>query len=187
MHARKVYTYYAYACFSLPLHANISVSCGTSVLRCIYCDLHRVPRHRRDVSARLRKLIARFSLVISATPAPPTPSRPCSPSPCGINAYCRERFNTAVCECIPNYRGNPYQGCQPECLVNTDCPQSQACIRTKCQDPCPGTCGVGAICTVSNHVPICSCPLPTIGDAFTLCQIPVEGNSVVHMPRYLVI
>lgn len=117
-----------------------------------------------------------LSIVILATPEPPIFSRPCDPSPCGINAYCHERFDTAICECIPNYRGNPYQGCQPECLVNTDCPKSQACIRTRCQDPCPGTCGVGAICTVSNHVPICSCPLPTIGDAFTLCQIPVEGT-----------
>lgn len=47
-----------------------------------------------------------------------------------------------------------------------------ACIRTKCQDPCPGTCGIGAICTVSNHIPVCSCPQPYIGDAFTRCQSP---------------
>lgn len=122
-----------------------------------------------------------FSAVILATVAPPVRSRPCSPSPCGINAYCHERFDTAICECVPNYRGDPYQGCQPECLVNTDCPNSQACIKTRCQDPCPGTCGVGAICTVSNHVPICSCPLPTIGDAFTLCQVPVEGNFATYI------
>lgn len=128
-----------------------------------------------------------FSAVILATPTPSVPSRPCSPSPCGINAYCHERFDTAICECVPNYRGNPYQGCQPECLVNTDCPKSQACIKTRCQDPCPGTCGVGAICTVSNHVPICSCPLPTIGDAFTLCQVPVEGNFTIHIFNYIII
>lgn len=118
-------------------------------------------------------------LFILATPAPPVSFRPCNPSPCGINAYCHERFDTAICECISNYRGNPYQGCQPECLMNADCPKSQACIRTRCQDPCPATCGVGAICTVSNHVPICSCPLPTIGDAFTLCRVPVEGNFAI--------
>ena len=114
---------------------------------------------------------------ILATSEPSTPSRPCSPSPCGINAYCRERDNTAYCECLPDFRGNPYEGCQPECVVNTDCPKSQACIRTKCQDPCPGTCGVGAICTVSNHIPICSCPAPTIGNAFTICQAVSEGIS----------
>lgn len=122
-----------------------------------------------------------FLNFILATPAPSIPSRPCSPSPCGINAYCREIFNTASCECIPNYRGNPYQGCQPECLVNTDCPKSQACIKTKCQDPCPGTCGVGAICTVSNHIPTCSCPSPTVGDAFKICQVPLEGNLVYFL------
>jgi len=120
-------------------------------------------------------------LFILATPAPPVSSRPCNPSPCGTNAYCYERFDTAICECISNYRGNPYQGCQPECLVNTDCPKSQACIRMRCQDLCPGTCGVGAICTVSNHVPICSCPLPTIGDAFTLCRVPIEGNFAISL------
>jgi len=138
------------------------------------------------ISVRINQLrlceINRILSIISATPAPPTtPSKPCSPSPCGINAYCHERFDTAICECIPDYRGNPYQGCQPECLVNVDCPKSQACIKNKCQDPCPGTCGVGAICTVSNHVPICSCPLPTIGDAFTLCRIPVEGSYITYI------
>lgn len=117
---------------------------------------------------------------ITAPVEPPTPSRPCNPSPCGTNAYCRERHNTAYCECLPDFRGNPYEGCQPECLVNTDCPKSQACIRTKCQDPCPGTCGVGAICTVSNHIPICSCPLPTIGDAFTICHAVPQGILFLH-------
>lgn len=111
---------------------------------------------------------------------PPTSLRPCSPSPCGINAYCREKQNTAYCECLPNFRGNPYEGCQPECLTNTDCLKSQACVKTKCQDPCPGTCGVGAICTVSNHIPICSCPLPTIGDAFTICQVIPEGILILY-------
>lgn len=107
--------------------------------------------------------------VYIGTPAPP--SSPCNPSPCGVNAFCRERFDNAVCECQEEYRGNPYEGCYPECLVNSDCPKSQACIKTKCQDPCTRTCGIGAICTVSNHFPVCSCPQPTVGDAFTQCQL----------------
>lgn len=45
-----------------------------------------------------------------------------------------------------------------------------ACIRNKCQDPCPGTCGVGAQCSTINHIPTCTCPEGTTGDAFTLCQ-----------------
>lgn len=46
---------------------------------------------------------------------------------------------------------------------------NRACIRNKCQDPCPGTCGINAICTVSNHIPICSCIDEYTGDAFRQC------------------
>lgn len=46
---------------------------------------------------------------------------------------------------------------------------SKACIRNKCQDPCIGICGIEAICTVSNHIPICTCPPGTTGDAFRQC------------------
>lgn len=46
-----------------------------------------------------------------------------------------------------------------------------ACINNKCQDPCQGTCGTEAICTVFNHIPTCSCPLGTTGDAFKYCKI----------------
>lgn len=124
----------------------------------------------------VRICVFSFTKIIFLTVGtPPVSTRPCDPSPCGVNAFCRERFDTAICECQQDYRGNPYEGCHPECLVNSDCPKSQACIRTKCQDPCIGTCGIGAICSVSNHFPVCSCPQPTVGDAFTLCQ-PMPGN-----------
>ena len=122
---------------------------------------------------RILKLILLF--VGSLAPS----ARPCDPSPCGVNAFCRERLGTAICECLPDYRGNPYEGCHPECLINSDCSKSQACIRKKCQDPCIGTCGIGAICTVTNHVPVCSCPYTTVGDAFNLCQT-IPGNSYLY-------
>ncbi|CAH1404987.1 unnamed protein product [Nezara viridula] len=105
---------------------------------------------------------------------PPTPLNPCDPSPCGSNAQCRiENRSYAVCECLPEYQGNPYEGCRPECVVSSDCPTNKACLKNKCLDPCPGTCGLSAVCTVSNHIPICSCPPGYTGDAFTRCeQIP---------------
>lgn len=115
-------------------------------------------------------------LFISLADILPIPnSRPCKPSPCGINTYCRERSEQAICECLPDFRGDPYIGCYPECLTNSDCPNSQACIKHRCEDPCQGTCGIGALCSVSNHLPVCSCPFPTIGDAFTACRVP-EGK-----------
>lgn len=103
------------------------------------------------------------------SPLPSTPRNPCNPSPCGPNAICKIENDYATCECISEYRGNPYEGCRPECIANSDCPMNQACIRNKCLDPCPGTCGVDALCTVSNHIPICTCPESFTGDAFRLC------------------
>ncbi|KAL1140438.1 hypothetical protein AAG570_000370 [Ranatra chinensis] len=101
---------------------------------------------------------------------PPTPTQasdPCNPSPCGPNALCREG---GVCECLPEYSGNPYEACRPECVLNTECPRDKACLRNKCRDPCPGTCGQGAQCDVINHIPACSCPQTYTGDPFTLCR-----------------
>lgn len=127
------------------------------------------------------KLILYFLLLIAEPTKPPTPLNPCDPSPCGSNAQCRiENRSYAVCECLPEYQGNPYEGCRPECVVSSDCPTNKACLKNKCLDPCPGTCGLSAICTVSNHIPICSCPPGYTGDAFTRCeQIPQKGQSTL--------
>lgn len=95
------------------------------------------------------------------------PSDLCNPSPCGPNAEC----NNGVCTCFPEYRGNPYELCRPECVLNNDCPQNRACVRNKCIDPCVGTCGQNAICNVYNHVPMCSCPSGMSGNAFVLCIV----------------
>jgi len=46
-----------------------------------------------------------------------------------------------------------------------------ACMREKCRDPCPGSCGLGSQCNVINHVPICTCPAGYIGDPFVSCYI----------------
>lgn len=95
--------------------------------------------------------------------------QPCVPSPCGPNSECREISNTAVCTCQQNYIGVA-PNCRPECTVNTDCPSNLACIRNKCSDPCPGSCGFEAICNVYNHVPVCTCPEGYTGDPFSSCQ-----------------
>lgn len=97
------------------------------------------------------------------------PLNPCQPSPCGANAMCREVFNSVSCICLPDFYGNPYEGCRPECIINSDCTSNQACVRNKCQDPCPGTCGVNAICEVINHIPTCSCRSRFTGDPFRYC------------------
>jgi hypothetical protein len=103
-------------------------------------------------------------LFINSAREPPRDD-PCNPSPCGSNAQC----SNGVCTCIPEYQGDPYQACRPECVLNTDCPRDKACVRNKCINPCPGTCGQNAICDVINHIPMCSCPQGMTGNAFANC------------------
>lgn len=69
---------------------------------------------------------------------------PCSPSPCGANAICKERNGVGSCLCIAEYFGDPYTGCRPECVQNSECDRSKACVNNKCIDPCPGVCGINA-------------------------------------------
>lgn len=93
-------------------------------------------------------------------------SDPCNPSPCGANAQC----HNGICTCLPEYQGDPYAACRPECVLNNDCPKNRACIRMKCVDPCPGTCGQNAECAVINHIPMCTCLPGYSGNAFTFCS-----------------
>lgn len=94
---------------------------------------------------------------------------------CGANANC----DNAICTCIDNYFGDPYVGCRPECLMNSECSPSMACINNRCVDPCPGVCGVQALCDVSNHIPSCSCPKGYSGDAFIACRpTPISDTPV---------
>lgn len=102
----------------------------------------------------------------------------CNPSPCGSNARC----SNGVCSCLPEYNGDPYSGCRPECVLNNDCPRNKACLRNKCVDPCPGTCGENAICEVINHIPTCSCPERMIGNAFYRCTPALEEPKVPQNP-----
>lgn len=102
--------------------------------------------------------------------AAPAVIDPCNLNPCGPNARC----NNGICICLPEYQGDPYVGCRPECVMNTDCAHDRACVRNKCMDPCPGTCGRGALCSVYNHVPICTCSAGMTGNAFVQCSI-IEG------------
>ena len=53
---------------------------------------------------------------------------PCNPSPCGVNAECKERNQAASCMCLPGLNGNPYIECKPECTINSECPDHLACF-----------------------------------------------------------
>lgn len=71
---------------------------------------------------------------------------------------------------MPDYYGDPYNGCRPECVQNTDCARSKSCINNKCSDPCPGVCGINAKCAVQNHSPSCYCMDGSTGDPTQSCH-----------------
>ena len=96
--------------------------------------------------------------------------RPCDAHPCGTNAECRQQGQAVTCVCPPDYVGDPYSACRPECVLNTDCSRDKSCFRNKCVDPCPGTCGINAQCRVSNHVPVCTCLTGHTGDPYGSCR-----------------
>ena len=107
----------------------------------------------------------------------PRPPNPCDQ--CGSNTQC---LNNA-CSCMPDFQGDPYVGCRPECVLNTDCSRAQACIRSKCRDPCPGICGQNAVCSVVNHVPVCTCATGMAGNAFLSCS-PLPGTFFKTSPNF---
>lgn len=113
-----------------------------------------------------------FMTCVEVTPSPPI--TPCIPSPCGPNAECRPVDSRAVCSCVPGMFGAP-PNCRPECVINQDCPSHLACVNNKCRDPCAGSCGINAQCTVQNHRPLCSCIPGFEGDPFSGCS-PVQGK-----------
>lgn len=98
------------------------------------------------------------------------PLNPCEPSPCGANAVCKERNGVGSCLCLPEYYGDPYTGCRPECVQNSECDRSKACINNKCKNPCPGVCGINAVCTVQNHAPNCFCDTGYTGNPAISCS-----------------
>lgn len=120
-----------------------------------------------------------FSYCSVVQQAPPERINPCIPSPCGSNAICREQNGAGACVCIDEYFGNPYEGCRPECVFNSDCPSNKACVRNKCVDPCPGTCGQNAICQVINHLPSCNCAPGFTGDPFRFCSVLRDERKLI--------
>lgn len=107
--------------------------------------------------------------LMTATILQSEPKNPCLPSPCGPFSECRDIGGIPSCTCSINYIGAP-PACRPECVINSDCSSNLACINQRCQDPCPGSCGLNAKCRVTKNIPICTCIENYVGDAFTECK-----------------
>lgn len=113
--------------------------------------------------------------VIKREPVLMEPINPCLPSPCGLNAECRDIGGMPSCTCLSGFLSSP-PNCKPECILNTDCSNDKACINMKCLDPCQGSCGFSANCDVVNHIPVCSCPVGYDGDPFLICSFKKPGK-----------
>lgn len=50
-------------------------------------------------------------------------------------------------------------------------------MNEKCRDPCQGTCSITSLCTVYNHVPVCTCPERYTGDPFSNCYPAPCGSN----------
>lgn len=96
---------------------------------------------------------------------------PCDPSPCGPFSFCKIENNSPVCSCLENYFGNPPY-CKPECLVNSDCRQTEICKNQKCVNPCRNEiCGLRATCYVRKHIASCLCNDGFTGNPFIECTL----------------
>ncbi|CAG2101907.1 unnamed protein product, partial [Medioppia subpectinata] len=119
------------------------------------------------------------------------------PDSCGVNANCQPFNHRPRCECINNYRGNPFVKCEPipddyceqdsacalgkicevnrcidGCRNDANCRFEESCIAKKCQNPCNlfGACGVNAVCKPLNHDRVCTCIPDFTGDPKALCE-----------------
>lgn len=112
--------------------------------------------------------------IVNIPTYPNATKQPCVPSPCGTTDCNIYGTQIAICDpCLgPEAAYNPQ--CRPECLTNADCPFDRACLGFSCVDPCPGSCGVNALCSVIQHTPVCSCPVGLIGDPFQHCSVPLR-------------
>jgi len=95
---------------------------------------------------------------------------PCLENPCGQGALCEVRNEVAICKCPPDYLGNAFTRCYPECTSHEECAGHQACFGLRCKDPCAGACGRNANCNVNRHKAVCSCPKDHTGHPFDECR-----------------
>lgn len=109
-------------------------------------------------------------------------------NPCSPRAECLPQDHQAVCKCPPGLIGNPYIDCKPEvrleCVYDTDCSSTLACINSKCKDPCLELtpCNLPSKCQVIPSIPvrtmICICPEGYISSGSGTCK-PIESIRVI--------
>lgn len=121
------------------------------------------------MNSHLFILIFCFTAIIIAQDN--TTAQPCSPNPCDINAPCDSYGDQfAICNACVGQDAVNSPTCRPECVMSSDCGFNKACLRNRCVDPCPGSCGINAECTIYHHDPICRCIHGFEGNPYEHCK-----------------
>uniref|UniRef100_T1G9Y3 EGF-like domain-containing protein n=1 Tax=Megaselia scalaris TaxID=36166 RepID=T1G9Y3_MEGSC len=98
---------------------------------------------------------------------------------CGAKAECFVQNHKDICRCPQGYYGNPFVKCMQnteECVIDSDCPESLACINARCVNPChqlepcsrPSTCAV--ISSKPMRTMICTCPDGYVSSGSGTCK-----------------
>lgn len=99
-------------------------------------------------------------------------------NPCARTAECLAENHRALCKCPAGFTGDPFINCikeqiikGPECRTDSECSAITACLNEKCQNPCAerNPCAGNAECKVSQHRPLCYCPIGWGGDPQIQC------------------
>lgn len=93
------------------------------------------------------------------------PWRACrKPGSCTTDADCRRAAscNGTMCNCIHGFKGSPW-------LEKGSCQRN--CSHQTCEDPCEGLGAVKAICGITKHSAICTCPPRHRGDPYRKCTL----------------
>lgn len=85
---------------------------------------------------------------------------------------------------MPYFVGDP-PFCRPECVTNSECSLSKACVNNKCVDPCENTCGLNTICTVRYHFPNCKCKSGFTGNPLSSCFYVKSMTFSLNIPNFL--
>lgn len=87
---------------------------------------------------------------------------PCVPNICGLNAACHVVSHSAICECVPEFYGDPFVQCsRRENIIQLQ----------EAYNPCdPSPCGPNAMCREQNYVGVCQCIDQYQGNPYDGCR-----------------
>lgn len=66
-------------------------------------------------------------------------------------------------------------------MTNNECAHNLACVNERCINPCPGSCGQNAECTVINHNPVCTCYTGYEGDPLVVCHPALPPRKIFFL------